>query len=682
MTSVCLSADNRYAVSGSEDETLRLWEVSSGRCLRTFMHGDCVTSVCLSADGRYPLSGSWDKTLKLWEVSDDRVLWTLKGHGACVTSVCLSADGRYALSGSGDETLKLWDLFSGHCLRTFIEHKGGVTSVCLSADGGYALSGSDDKTLKLWEVSSGRCLRTFEGHESSVTSVCLSADNRYAVSGSEDETLRLWEVGNWIGHRAPWKLSEVSASEKAGAIESAFQEWLATANLALGKSNVLDTVKALRRAQALPGCQRRPEAIQAWHGLYVSLPRNALTGGWNERTFEERHASPEYSVWLGADGIGVEDNACWATAAERSPVYSVCLSVDARYALSGGENIENVGAFWNNKEGTLKLWEVSSGRCLRTFEEHRHGGDDVTSVCLSADGRYVLSGGGNISENLGAFWNNRGTLKLWEVSSGRCLRTFEGHAQLVSSVCLSGDGCWALSGSVDKTLKLWEVSSGRCLRTFKGHTSPVYSVCLSSDGRYALSGSWHRYDALSGGRVPYYGWVTEDKTLKFWETASGRCLRTFEGHTRSVISVCLSANGGYALSGSEDKTLKLWEIASGRCLRTFEGHSGRVLSVCLSVDSRYALSGSEDKTLKLWEVSSGRCLRTFEGHADLVESVCLSADGGYALSGSRDGTLKLWSLDWELENKQNVRLGRGSPAVFGGVPGPAKSIPSNFTNGS
>ena len=70
------------------------------------------------------------------------------------------------------------------------------------------------------------------------------------------------------------------------------------------------------------------------------------------------------------------------------------------------------------------------------------------------------------------------------------------------------------------------------------------------------------------------------------------------------------------LSGSEDKTLRLWEVESGKCLRTFEGHTGNVNSVCLSADGRYALSGSEDKTLRLWEVESGKCLRTFEGHTD------------------------------------------------------------------
>ncbi|KAA6230459.1 protein kinase (plasmid) [Chlorobium phaeovibrioides] len=276
-------------------------------------------------------------------------------------------------------------------------------------------------------------------------------------------------------------------------------------------------------------------------------------------------------------------------------VNSVSLSADGRYAISAAGRM-------------LKLWEVSSGQCLRTFEGHSGSVDSVSlnidsvdSVSLNIDGQYALSG------------CNDGTIRLWEMSTGKCLRTFEGHRYGVASVSLTADGRYALSGGGDKTLKLWEVSTGKCLRTFEGHSDRVSSGSLSADGKYVLSGSF-------------------DATLKLWDVSTGKCLRTFEGHRGNVNSVSLSADGKYAISGSADGTLKLWDISTGLCLRTFEG-SQKVYSVCLIAEGRYAISGSWRNTLKLWEVSTGQCLRTFEGHSGYVNSVSLSADGKYALSG-------------------------------------------------
>ena len=203
-------------------------------------------------------------------------------------------------------------------------------------------------------------------------------------------------------------------------------------------------------------------------------------------------------------------------------IWSVCLSTDERWVLSGGD------------DQTMRLWEIASGQCLCIFTGHE---SRVNAVCLSVDGRWALSGSGNAQKDR----NKDNTVRLWEVATGRCLRTFTGHTSEVTSVCLSTDGRWALSGSDDKTIRLWEVATGRCLRTFTDHAAGVTSACLSSDGRWVLSGS-------------------EDQTVRLWETSTGRCLRTFTGHTKEVTSVYLSGDGRWALSGSEDETMRLWEL--------------------------------------------------------------------------------------------------------------------------
>ena len=574
--SVCLSGDGRYALSGSSDNTLKLWEVATGTCLRTFKgHTGSVESVCLSGDGRYALSGSLDETLKLWEVATGTCLRTFEGHTNAVRSVCLSGDGRYALSGSFDHTLKLWEVATGTCLRTFVGHTSRVESVCLSGDGRYALSGSLDETLKLWEVATGTCLRTFEGHTGLVSSVCLSGDGRHALSGSrpgdgrEYHFLRLWEVAPTAGRfTAPVEVSAIVTAEAALERERESRDLLGRAAQCRDRGDHGEALRHLRQARVLPDYDRHPQLLAAWVGLYARLPRRGLRAGFHLSTFKG-HTDAVWSVCLSGDGrfalSGSDDHTLklWDVATgtcvrtlkgHTQWVRSVCLSADGRHALSG------------SSDHTLKLWEVATGTCVRTFEGHT---SRVRSVCLSADGRHALSG------------SSDKTLKLWDVATGACLSTLKVDTQWVQSVCLSADGRHALSGNDDHTLELWKLANEKRLRSFEGHTGGVFSVCLSGDGRHALSGSL-------------------DHTLKLWDVATGTCVRTFKGHTDAVRSVCLSADGRHALSGSSDKTLKLWDVATGRCLRTFEGHEWDVRSVSLSADGRHALSGSDDRTLRLW----------------------------------------------------------------------------------
>ena len=197
--SVAWSADQRRALSGSDDKTVRLWDVETGRCLRVLEgHTDSVWSVAWSADQRRALSGSGDKTVRLWDVETGRCLRVLEGHTDGVMSVAWSADQRRALSGSSDKTVRLWDVETGRCLRVLEGHTANVWSVAWSADQRRALSGSSDNTVRLWDVETGRCLRVLEGHTGDVRSVAWSADGRRAFSGDVKGGIRVWDLSEFV----------------------------------------------------------------------------------------------------------------------------------------------------------------------------------------------------------------------------------------------------------------------------------------------------------------------------------------------------------------------------------------------------------------------------------------------------------------------------------------------------
>ena len=115
-------------------------------------------------------------------------------------------------------------------------------------------------------------------------------------------------------------------------------------------------------------------------------------------------------------------------------------------------------------------------------------------------------------------------------------------------------------------------------------------------------------------------------------------------HSDPVHSVAFSSDGRRVVSGSQDHTLKLWDVASGKLIRTFEGHEEGVSAVAFSRDGARLLSGGYDHTVKLWDAATGRLIRTIKGHVEGVYSVAFSPDGTRMLSGANDSTLKLWDF--------------------------------------
>jgi WD40 repeat protein len=193
--SLAFSGDGHTLASGMWDNTIKLWDASSGQVLGTFQgHTDHVPTVAFTPDGKILASGSWDKTIMLWDVASGQVLRTLRGHSDRVLSVAFSPDGKTLASASADTTIRLWEVASGNVTRTLQVGARPVNSVAFSPDGRLIASGSDDNLVKEWDESNGQIMHTLEGHTGTVHFVAFSPDSHMLASGSADDTVRLWDV--------------------------------------------------------------------------------------------------------------------------------------------------------------------------------------------------------------------------------------------------------------------------------------------------------------------------------------------------------------------------------------------------------------------------------------------------------------------------------------------------------
>jgi streptogramin lyase len=192
---VAFSPDGTRILTGSGDNTARLWDAATGKLVATLVgHAARVFAVAFSPDGTRVLTGSWDGTARLWDTATGTAVATLAGHTDSVSAVAFSPDGTRVLTGSNDTTARLWDAATGKLVATLAGHLSAVFAVAFSPDGTRVLTGSWDRTARLWDAATGKVVATLAGHTDVVRAVAFSPDGTRVLTGSYDNTARLWDA--------------------------------------------------------------------------------------------------------------------------------------------------------------------------------------------------------------------------------------------------------------------------------------------------------------------------------------------------------------------------------------------------------------------------------------------------------------------------------------------------------
>jgi WD40 repeat protein/uncharacterized caspase-like protein len=599
--SFAFSSDGRLALSGGSDGTVDLWDVHSGRLLRTMSgHTDKIFGIAFLSNGTRVISVSADKSVKLWDtvtgqllrsvdlkflsdkpdsaaISADgsRVVTGIAGKGVTLWDAAtgqlimsFARDGGYALAGltfspdggrivsgsaGASNQVKIWDAASGKLIRAMSGHKNhsSVDAVAFSADGTQVVSAAaaNDNTVKLWDASSGKLLRTFV-HADSVYSVAISPDKTYILSGSMDKTLKLWDAAtgrlvrsldfNW----ASWGIfspdgKSVLAGSPSGPVS------IRLLNIATGE------VTQFGRGRDYLN-----------DGIFSADGNRVISGGGTLRQWDAKSGQLLTSFAPIEPGANI-----------------LAFSRDGSQAL------------WRLADGkTLKLVDTSTQKVISAFASDPKR---VDLAAISPDGLRVVSFG-DFSE---------GKIKLWDAKSGRLIRVFSQDS--ANALAFSPDGSRILAGCFDKTTKLWDAASGQLLRTLT-NPGPVWSAAFSPDGTQILAGD-------------------TANNLVLWDIATGRKLRSFPGHTGAIYhGVAFSPDGSHAISASQDKTLRLWDVATGRMLRSI---SGDFRAPVFSPDGNRVLTSGE-----VWDLNSGERLVNIIPSAGSDEWLAITSEGFFTAS--------------------------------------------------
>lgn len=581
INSVAFSHDGRFFASCSSDNTIKLWDLASGRELRTFRAR--VDLIAFSRDGKSLISVGSD--MKLWDLNTGgvRTVADNGSEGFLLKKKALSADGK-TLVVKETGGVAVWDVSSGVKLRT-LTAPDDIDALDLSADGKVLVIKT--QSVDVWDLTTGDAKPKFSWMTDILAkpvpyfpkvlvrdgAVAVSANGNIVAATTRENTLTVWDTST--GRELRSFITTGSSSK-----------------LALSP----DGHKLLSSASGNNGMIQLWDIATSQVGPAIFAP-TLLGFSMDGKTLAGTAGYPDFSIKLWDVNTGKEG----LTLRAHSHSVEAAAFVDASQIIAIQSGHEAV-----------KLWSANTGGLLRSL---KRGSEQIKSIAVSPDGKTLI----------GVGWLT--TVKIWDIATGHELHEFVFLCESVAfgpdgktlacgrydgimvldvdgwreqyvltsphgrqSVAFGVDGkILALKRDYDANVEIWNVASRQLLRTIKtpnnseslavsanGKTFAVsqylngiktWDVSTGSEGRAFIDRSFGSGLALNGDASVLAG-ATSDDTIKLWDLTTGRELHALTGHYTTIRSLAFNSDGTLLISGSWDGSAKLWRVGSGELLAT------------------------------------------------------------------------------------------------------------------
>jgi len=621
-------------------------------------HELAVVAMAVSPDSNFVATGSRDKSAKLWELRSGREVRSFLGHEGTVTSLDFSHDGKYLITGSGDQTARVWEVITGKEVLQVHPDKERLTDVVFDPNGKYFITVGYGRKACVWSFPDKIKLHEFpaDGYAGSSGGIhlAISPDGKWFAIGEDNKVATVYRTADWTKTHT-FNVTEGSCGgcftdvaftpDSRFLIKASYHGPVGKYSLTSGKAEIifqknaeeLSSVRVSRDGQKIVVCAKRSFTI------YDAVRGDSLY------TFSPETKDDLTQATFTADGTGVllanEDNNV------------------IRWDLKARKQIGELTGFLNRRDpGGLSYnpnsyWDSYIAKYVR-FKNN---------VLLSRDNKTLLKG-------------KFGTkVKRWDIATGRTEMEYNAHTRAALCYQYSRDGRILLTGGADGRVILWDADKGDTIRVFHPYREPVFDVSFSHDETKVLSSSWDgsltvynvtgelRHDIRLANGSAYLARFTQNDLyiftanlptgLQLIEPETQKVIRDFVGHTETVSAISLSQDGRRLLSASWDGSIRLWDIASGLMEQKWDAHHGGVYAAIFSGDEKMIFSAGADRVVRQWEAASGKLIQAFAGHQAEVTSVQLTSDEKMLITHSVDGVTKCWDLASHKEFFEHIHFG-------------------------
>lgn len=618
---VAASPDSSYIATASKDKSAKLWEVATGREVRSFLgHEASVSSLEFTRNGQYLVTGSYDKTVRLWDVRTGKELTSIT-TGDIITDVAVDPLSRffvhagYGNSGYGD-TAVVYDFKTYKPLAKLpVDPDKGLGSgvdIAISADGKWIAFGHDDRKASVYQVEGWKLVKEIREAEGSCggcgTRVAFSADNKSLFVVPQNGEAKKVNMTNFevvlAYPESEEDLTGIAVNADGSRLARATEKDIVIFDAATGAT--------LASRTAAPHAEFHEIAFtNDGRNLLVACDNNTAFA-WNYTDEKKTRPFTGFLNMRDRGGLNYDPNMYWESHVAKYVRFknSLLITHDGKTLIKG-------------KFGTkVKRWDIAAGKAVMEYTGHQKA---VLCYDLSADGRRLLTGGGD------------GKIMLWDLASGDSLTVIQSYREPIFDIHFSSDETKVATCSWDGSMKIHDLATGKMLTYFDLQSYSAYNILYPAGDLYLVS-------------------ARLDNSLQMWEIDTRKEVRNFVGHSDVISSLRMTRDLRILMSTSWDGTTRLWDIGTGLMTKKFRSR-GAVHAAIFSADEKQVYTAGADRTIDVWDIASSKVVRTFQGHNAEITSLLFSPDNRMLISHSVDGVTKFWDLATGKEFFEHIHLG-------------------------